>query len=70
MLKISLYFDRLESYAFLLVATELVRQMFAEVEGDGGIPLISSIWPITANREYTQMDFIFSGLPRAIGWRR
>ncbi|MEX0587490.1 MAG: hypothetical protein WD159_01905 [Patescibacteria group bacterium] len=53
---IRLILHRQESYA-LLVATEMVRQMFGEE--DGGIPLISQVRPIADNRDYTQMDFVF-----------
>jgi len=53
--EITLAFDRQETYA-LLAATECLRQHFSE---EGGIPLISSIRPVSTNREYTEMEFVF-----------
>ena len=53
--KIRLELDRMESYA-LLVATECLRQLFCEE--DGGIPLVASIRPCAANREYTELGVL------------
>ena len=55
--KIRLELDRMESYA-LLAAMECLRQLFCEE--DGGIPLVASIRPGAANREYTELGVTFT----------
>lgn len=55
--KIRLELARDESYA-LLAATEFLRQIFGEE--DGGIPPISVIVPISADREFARLDAVFA----------
>lgn len=55
MATIRLEFDRLESYA-LLVVHEFLRQL---ISGGEGIPFIRMISPVSSNTEYTEVRFIF-----------